>query len=216
MCDRTPRSRVTGPVPERRPAATISENYKALPISWRIGDIDFDYEWGLKAIKGEVKFNYSDKILEEVLISANNEIDDRLNSLNGRSFDDLHDFMTSFHRGLSGPVPNNVTCSIVKEFVHTYFWEKILPKIQTVEKATWHSIESATHGKSGKSNSHYIGVGELPRPARKRLEEIGFGEYDQIYSLRPSGGKFRIYGFKEFNCLNIIWIDPGHGVWYDD
>lgn len=216
MNTRTPKTKPNSIISERKPAATLNENYKSLPISWRIGHIDFDNEWGLKAIKGKVKFNYSEKLYEEVFAAQNDEIDKKLNSLKGRDFEDLHSFMTLVQDGLSGPIPNNVTCCIIKEFVHIYFWDKIYPKIQTVEQATWHSIESATHGKNGKSNSHYISVGELSRSSQKRLEEIGFGEYDQIYSLRPSGGKLRFFGFKEFNCLNIIWIDPDHGVWDDD
>jgi len=214
MSNRTPKANSVRTVTERKPVATITENYKALPISWRIGNIDFEYEWGWKAIKGDVKFTYSDSLLEEVIESNNDEIDKKLSSLNGRSFDDLHAFMTSLHKGLSGPIPNDISRSIVKEVAYNYFWETILPKIRTVEKATWHSIESATHGgQKGKSNSHYVSIGDLPREAQKRLQEIGFIGWDQIYSLRPGGGKFRIFGFVEFNCLNITWITPDHDAW---
>jgi hypothetical protein len=213
MSDRKPKAKTVDKITERKPTATINDNYKSLPISWRIGNIDFDSRWGLKAIKGQVKFNYSETILDEVIKSDNEEVNKKLTSLNGRSFDDVHTFMTSFHRGLTAAVPNNVTCSIIKDLFHSFFWQEILPKIQTVEKASWHSIENATHGK-GKSNSHFVSVDDLPRPVQNRLSEIGFGEYDRIYSLRIGSGEFRIYGFREFNCLNIIWIDPDHEVWF--
>lgn len=212
MCNRTPRVS-TSHVPDgRRPVATLNENYKSLAISWRIGKIDFDFEWGWKAILGEVDFNYSETILEQVLLSENEQLDSTLRTLDGRSFGDLHEFMTALHRDLPFPIPNNVTCAIIKEFAHRFFWDKILPKIQTIELSSWHDIEAATHGK-GKSNSHFISVGDLKREARNRLKEIGYAEYDEIYSLRLVSANFRIYGFREFNCLNIIWIDPNHDAY---
>ena len=213
MSDRKPKVKSVDNITERKPVATLSENYKSLSISWRIGNIDFDSRWGLNAIKGQVKFTYSETILDEVINSNIEEIDKKLMSLDGRSFPDVHSFLTSFHKGLTTAVPNNITCCIIKDLFHTFFWKEILPKIQTVEKASWQAIENATRG-NGKSNSHFISVGDLPRPAQNRLSEIGFGDYDQIYSLRLGGGEFRIYGFRDFNCLNIIWIDPDHEVWY--
>ena len=75
----------------------------------------------------------------------------------------------------------------------------------------WGFIERAQHGKSGKSKNHFVNVEDLSKEARDRLSELGIND-DQLYSLRLDGLS-RIYGIRELNVLEIIWIDLSHEIY---
>ena len=84
-------------------------------------------------------------------------------------------------------------------------------RLSQFETMTWDEIRQQTHGGKGKSSSHNIDVDDLNPKAKERLKILKFDDRDKIYSLRLEG-TVRIFGFKELNYLDIIWIDLNHEV----
>lgn len=70
----------------------------------------------------------------------------------------------------------------------------------------WREIISKEPGKS-----HQISVSKLNRNPKKRLQEIGQTDIDDLFSLAIDG-KRRVWGIKSVNILKIIWWDPDHTV----
>ena len=78
-----------------------------------------------------------------------------------------------------------------------------------MEALTWAQIERQTHGKYGKSSSHYVPISKLDIEMRKRLKDLSLDDIDEIFSLRLDG-LYRIYGVRKFNVLQIIFFDKEH------
>ena len=55
-------------------------------------------------------------------------------------------------------------------------------------------------------------VADMYEEAQDRLNTIGYSDRDEIYSLRLEG-TIRVYGFREMNYLDIIWIDLNHEIY---
>jgi hypothetical protein len=94
-----------------------------------------------------------------------------------------------------------------------YGWSKIgqerwcndvLPKLYDLETMTWAGIQQ-----TGKS--HFLPLSAFEKSAQKRLEELGLGDLDEIFSLRLQG-KHRIYGWRMENVLHVIWFDFDHAL----
>lgn len=77
---------------------------------------------------------------------------------------------------------------------------------------TWAEIQQATGGRLSGNNNHFLSVEDCCKDAKKRLEEIGLPDCDQIFSLRISG-KLRLHGIKDGRVLRFIWYDPNHSVY---
>ena len=62
------------------------------------------------------------------------------------------------------------------------------------------------------SNNHDDDISKLGKTAQLRLKELGYTDYDKIYSLRLEG-KIRIFGFRTQNYMDIVWVDLDHSVY---
>ncbi len=195
----------------REPKTTSNpSSYKNYNISWNIGLIDFESEYGLNVIKGKIRFEYTHDIFSAVFEAEDEKLCSKLEKINGTVYDSVDAFFNTLHIGLPNPIPNSVIKAIIKNISFTYFMNELFPQIKSVEGCSWMDIENATH--NGKSNSHFVDVKNLIPWARKRLEELGYKDRDQLYSLRLQG-KLRLYGIRDFTCLKIIWIDTEHKIY---
>ena len=89
------------------------------------------------------------------------------------------------------------------EIDHKIFWKEIFQRIRDFETMTWHEIH--------RTGSHAIPVSEICHEAKTRLEEIGRGDTDELFSLRLTG-KQRLWGIRDREILRILWWDPEHRV----
>lgn len=83
------------------------------------------------------------------------------------------------------------------------FWTMISARLRSFETMTWATLRS--------TGSHPVGVDDIIAEARRRLEEIGQDDVDELYSLRL-GGKPRIWGVRDRHILKVLWWDPEHQV----
>lgn len=81
--------------------------------------------------------------------------------------------------------------------------EAVVKKLGHFETMTWDEI--------ARGGSHAIGVGSLCLAARKRLDEIGQADVDDVFSLRLEG-KARVFGVRDRWILDLLWWDPDHQV----
>jgi hypothetical protein len=63
----------------------------------------------------------------------------------------------------------------------------------------------------GPSGSHAVEYDRLDTAAQRRLEEIGRGEIDSLFSVRITGEQ-RVWGVKDVAILRVLWWDPNHSV----
>jgi len=87
---------------------------------------------------------------------------------------------------------------------------KILKSLNSWEYQSWNDILTATSGKRNGTRNHAISVGEIIKPAQKRLEELNL-YYDELYSLRLTGAE-RLWGIIEGGVFRVIWYDPNHEI----
>ena len=209
-----------GPKIKEQPKARLPkqgvdiENYKQLPVCWQIGNIDWASPWGKETILGKVKFNFSNSLFEKIASCEDKNIDcealnKALEELEGKTFNNAHDFIKSLNKKFSGPIPSSILHELFYELSHKYFFDTLYPLIQDRENATWHELDTATRS-NGKSNSHNILVTDLCKEARDRLDELKY-EISELYSLRL-GGTLRIFGIRIYNYLKVIWFDTGHEI----
>lgn len=194
---------------KRQPLAE-SHNFQLYNPCWRIGNFDLESKWGLSSLLGKFKFSYSESLLQEVIESGIEPLNDILTSLDGHEFDSVENFWISVNQ-CNETVPTNIIRCISKSLFRYAFFEKVYPKLKEFENNTWEEIRLYSHGK-GKSNNHNVSIQKLCKEARERLDILGFSDHSEIYSLRLDG-KLRIYGFKELNYLDIIWIDFNHEIY---
>jgi hypothetical protein len=79
----------------------------------------------------------------------------------------------------------------------------VIQKLGNFESMKWHEIEG--------SQSHFISVESLSKPAQDRLLEIGQEDIDQVFSLRLMGAE-RVIGIRDRWILKLLWWDPNHEV----
>jgi len=185
-------------------------NYSIMYPAWRIGHFDKEGPWGLSNLT-TFKFNYTDEIYENVYKVQDDDLDKALTSLQGKEFANYSQFLEKFSQSYDKSLPLNVQKAIYNSLIATFF-ELIFPKLKEFENMTWGQIDRQTHGKDGKSSNHNDKIEDLGIKARKRLSELGYTDYTEIYSLRL-GGLERIFGFREKNYLDIIWVDLYHSVY---
>jgi hypothetical protein len=80
----------------------------------------------------------------------------------------------------------------------------IVPKLHNYESMTWADVE-------GPSGSHSIQFDQLCSEAQGRLDEIGKGEIETLFSVRITGER-RVWGVKDVAILRVLWWDPDHSV----
>lgn len=84
------------------------------------------------------------------------------------------------------------------------FWDKVLPKINDIEKMTWNEVLVVN-----KKKNHSIEIDQLNKCAQDRLKVLKIYD-DEICSLRIEG-KIRLYGLRDKEKFNILWYDDNHG-----
>lgn len=82
-------------------------------------------------------------------------------------------------------------------------WNVILPKARDFESMTWGSVKQG--------GSHSIDLESITSEARKRLQEIGQDDVDELFSLRLRG-KERLWGIRDRHILKVLWWDPKHQI----
>lgn len=203
-------------------ASANSGNNKRLPTSitpdfqlyhpcWRFGNFDIDSKWGLKSLLGKFRFSYTEELLNAVFNLNLERLNDVLTQLDGNEFETIEDFWSSLTI-CETDLPISILKHISNSLFRNAFFEKIYPKLKIFENNTWEEIRLYTHGKNNKSNNHNVSIQNLCKEARDRLDELGYSDRSEIYSLRLEG-KIRIYGFKELNYLDIIWVDFNHEIY---
>ncbi len=184
-------------------------NYRQEFPCWRINKFDVSSKWGVSAL-GKFTFrctaDLEDKLFE------NESLYDAIAVLEGKKFSSSDDMWKRFHSVYNSDIPSEIIPLINTSISQSFFAEKIYPKLVEFEKMTWESIEKAGHGKKGKTNSHFVKVEKLIKEARDRLEKMGLGDIDEIFSLRLEG-EIRIYGPRKLNYMEIIWVDPNHEIY---
>lgn len=81
----------------------------------------------------------------------------------------------------------------------------IATKFKDTERRTWSDIMNS------QDRDHPIDAEQLAGFAQQRLIDLRFEEYDPLWSIRFTS-KCRLWGFKDGNILNVIWLDPNHEI----
>ena len=203
-----------GSIKDRTKTPTATEyDFTQTNPCWRIGHFDRNGRWGLNNLT-PFKFHFTEELIEATANSNINKLYDALDALDKKTFDTVDDFWKSFSNVCTDAIPVDVVQLLEKEFVRCAFVEKIWPKLISFEDNTWDEIRQFSHKKKDKmvSNNHFVSVGKLKKEAQERLEELGYSDRSEIYSLRLDSTQ-RIYGFRELNYLDIIWVDLDHSVY---
>lgn len=79
-------------------------------------------------------------------------------------------------------------------------------KLSNLESMTWQQLLV-----EGKERYHLVAVSNLASCARKRLEELGQSDLDELLSLRLSARE-RIWGIQNAAVVNLLWWDPEHEI----
>jgi len=75
------------------------------------------------------------------------------------------------------------------------------------------SLETMTAGEVlGPNRGHkHIPIGDLPRTAVRRLQDLQLDDQDGLCELRIKGAA-RVWGFRRGNVIHVLWWDPDHTV----
>lgn len=84
---------------------------------------------------------------------------------------------------------------------------KVRQQLASYEKKTWE--ESQGSGSAGTLKK--ISIGELPTPAKQRLERLKLDDFGDVWELRL-GGKPRVWGLRHDDVCYLLWWDPDHSV----
>ena len=81
---------------------------------------------------------------------------------------------------------------------------EIVPKLHAYESMTWREIE-------GPSGSHFVERDALCPDAQALLDELGFRDVEELFSLRVTGRR-RLWGIRDQATFRVLWWDPEHEV----
>lgn len=191
------------------PQFTVHDFHSYTPC-WRIGHFDFEGKWGLSSLLGGFTFS-PDNELEMYALENDDTLSRCIDNMRGRQFPTVQAFWGRFAQEYGADIPGDAVKMVSGCISRAYFFEKIYPKLQTFENTTWEVIDHQTHD-NGKSSNHNDSVADLSKEAQDRLAELHFSDRSEIFSLRLEN-KLRIFGFREMNFLDIIWVDTGHKVY---
>lgn len=194
---------------DKSPAAQTIDYASSYPC-WRISNFDKDGPWGLTSLLN-FTFRYSESTYQAVFSSGIQTIDDALEQIKGKQISNREEFWNKVKSLCSCDIPVEIVKRIEDEIICNVFTEMIYPKLIQFETMTWDEVRQQTHGGKGRSSSHNIDIDDLNPDAKERLKLLKYNDRDKIYSLRL-GGTVRIFGFRELNYLDIIWIDLNHEV----
>lgn len=94
-------------------------------------------------------------------------------------------------------------------------WRCSLENIKII-KNRLHEYETLKWSEVLKPQSnHPLPVERICAAAKKRLQELKFGDIDSLYQLDIKGGngKQRLWGIRRENIFQILWWDPEHTVY---
>ena len=195
----------------RREIKAIEPNTSSSFPTWRFRRFDVLSKWGISSFCGAFKFEYHDSLFEAVFEESDEELNEVLRNFNGRIFSGWEEFLTKLEQKYKKALKADILTLLCRQLSENTFSSTIWPKLRDYEFMEWGRIERAQHGKRGKSKNHFVNVADLSKEARDRLNALGIYE-DQLYSLRLDGVS-RIYGIREINVLEIIWIDLLHEIY---
>ncbi len=196
--------------PKKAIPSTVHDFMQFRPC-WRIGHFDIDGPWGLKTLLGDFVFRPSAELENLILNNGDDVLLSAAVQLTNKHFNSIDVFWDRLLNITHNNVPPCVIKEINASLTRYYFLEKIYPKLQSFENSTWDVIARATHD-DGKSSNHNDSIQDLTKEAQDRLNELNYSDRSEIYSLRLEN-EVRIWGFRELNYLDIIWIDPKHEVY---
>lgn len=81
---------------------------------------------------------------------------------------------------------------------------EIIPRLHNLETMTWQQLRN--------DGSHPIAADQVCKEARERLDEIGKGDEESLYSIRVTG-RCRVWGIRRGAILHLLWWDPEHSVY---
>jgi hypothetical protein len=84
--------------------------------------------------------------------------------------------------------------------------QAIKHRLHEYEKRRWSELTGS---------SHPFPVEQIIPKAQRRLDELGYGDYGQLYQLdiRSAGQKQRLWGLRRENIFKILWWDPNHEIY---
>jgi len=185
------------------------ENYQKFNVCWQIGFIDFDGEWSWKPALNKIIFHFSDNLITEIGVISN-ELYDFLTEIDNKTFLSQDDFIEKLLRNIKQQITIQQIRVLLKYLYRDFFMDTIYPKLKEFERLTWYEIITQRN-KRERSKHHSIEKEKLSKKAQERLTDLKLDDYDELFSLRLSGGE-RIWGIRDFNCLQILWWDPNHEV----
>lgn len=185
-------------------------DFRLYPPCWRIGHFDVEGKWGISSLLGDFVFSPSNE-LELYAIENDDILAKCIDNIRGKHFRSVESFWNIFTQSYGDTIPADVVKTVASCVRRSFFLSKIYPKLQSFENSTWDEIDRATHD-NGISSNHNDSVEKLSKEAQDRLAELHFSDRSEIYSLRLEN-QLRIFGFREMNYLDIIWIDTGHKVY---
>ena len=71
--------------------------------------------------------------------------------------------------------------------------------------------ESMTLSELRQARNHPVAQGDLSHKARRRLQEIGLDDLEELWSFRVDARK-RLWCIRERNIYALLWWDPLHQV----
>lgn len=187
--------------------------YKNLNVSWQIGLIDFEGDWGYWSFSELIKFKITEYIENEVVGKISDEFHFALLEINNTKFKNISDLYDKLKQSAINESDINNISTIISNVKRNFFVDKIYPKLKEFENKNWYEIEQELFFGMGrnKTKHHSIKISDLSSAAQKRLTKLRITDVDSIFSLRLEG-KLRIFGIRKFNYLQILWVDRNHEV----
>jgi len=83
----------------------------------------------------------------------------------------------------------------------------IRSRLHEYEKKKWSEALESKH-------NHPMPPEKIIPRARRRLSELGYEDVANLYQfeIKNGKGKQRLWGFKIYNILQILWWDPNHEI----
>ena len=89
---------------------------------------------------------------------------------------------------------------------------EVIEKLRSFEGMTWMEIMQASGGRKCGTNHHFDNVSDLTPEAQRRWGNLGYEEFDQVFSLRL-GGTRRLFGILLDGVFSVVWYDQEHEIY---
>ena len=86
-------------------------------------------------------------------------------------------------------------------------WRKVIERLREFEKFQWREVFGHQFGRQ----NHEVAQFRMCPEARRRLEELRLGDFEQVASLRIDGAS-RVWGVRIGRKCHLLWWDPEHQV----